>query len=105
MFSIGDDFKNIMDEVKDACKPKMTETNKQTAPDIIEIGGIKYQRVEEPPKPRTLHGILQSYWNVDESESICGFVEKWISLHSCDFNDRYAEGYEDALNHLKENLK
>ena len=24
MFSIGDDFKNIMDEVKDACKPKMT---------------------------------------------------------------------------------
>jgi hypothetical protein len=24
MFSIGDDFKNIMDKVKDACKPKMT---------------------------------------------------------------------------------
>ena len=66
MFSIGDDFKNIMDEVKDACKPKMTETNKQTAPDIIEIGGIKYQRVEEPPQPRTLHNILQTYWNVDE---------------------------------------
>ena len=48
----------------------MTETNKQTAPDIIEIGGIKYQRVEEPPQPRTLHNILQTYWNVDESESI-----------------------------------
>jgi hypothetical protein len=32
-------------------------------------------------------------------------LKEWISLHSCDFNDRYAEGYEDALNHLKENLK
>ena len=107
MFSIGDDFKNIMDEVKDACKPKMTETNKQTAPDIIEIGGIKYQRVEEQPQPRTLHNILQTYWNVDESESICGFVEKWIPQYSCDWVvcKEYLDGYTDALNNLKANLK
>jgi hypothetical protein len=32
-------------------------------------------------------------------------LKEWISLHSCVFNDRYAEGYKDALNHLKENLK
>jgi hypothetical protein len=31
----------------------MTETNKQTAPDIIGINGVKYQRVEEPPPPQT----------------------------------------------------
>ena len=84
----------------------MTKTNKQTAPDIIEIGGVKYQRVEEPPKPRTLHDILQSYWNVDESESICGFVEKWMSQYTHNvMTGEYLKGYEDALNNLKANLK
>ena len=107
MFSIGDDFKNIMDEVKDACKPKMTEINKQTAPDIIEIGGVKYQRVEEPPKILTL---CETLYNMDYhhiSEDICEIVEKWIPQYSCDWVvcKEYLDGYTDALNNLKENLK
>jgi hypothetical protein len=85
----------------------MTETNKQTAPDIIEINGVKYQRVEEPPKPPTLSSALLAKTQLSGWGCllICEIVKDWISLHSCDFNDRYAEGYEDALNNLKENLK
>ena len=35
MFSIGDDFKNIMDEVKDACKPKMTDDITKELAEIV----------------------------------------------------------------------
>lgn len=39
------------------------------------------------------------------SYEIVDAVEEWISQYACDFNDRYAEGYETALKDLKENLK
>ena len=41
----------------------------------------------------------------DCSYEIVDAVEEWISQYGCDCNDRYAEGYEDALKTLKENLK
>jgi hypothetical protein len=85
----------------------MTETNKQTAPDIIEINGVKYQRVEEP-KPLTLwKTIYNNKFSDDTSEDICEIVRDWISQYSCDWVvcKEYLDGYTDALNNLKENLK
>lgn len=84
----------------------MTETNKQTAPDIIEINGVKYQRVEEP-KPITLYKTLYDMGYHHISEDICEIVRGWTSQHSCDWAvcKEYLDGYTDALNHLKENLK
>ena len=40
----------------------MTETNKQTTPDIIEINGVKYQSVDKP-KPETLYGVCMDWWD------------------------------------------
>ena len=84
----------------------MTEINKQTAPDIIEINGVKYQRVEEP-KPITLYKTLYNMDYHHISEDICEIVRDWISQYSCDWAvcKEYLDGYTDALNNLKENLK
>jgi hypothetical protein len=86
----------------------IAETNKQTAPDIIEINGVKYQRVEEPPKILTLWKTLYNKkFSDDTSEDICEIVEKWIPQYSCDWVvcKEYLDGYTDALNNLKANLK
>ena len=84
-----------------------TNTNTEE-PDIIEINGVKYQRVEEP-KPRTLNSNLLTKTQVPRRgcEKICKIVEEWISQYSCDWVvcNEYLDGYTDALNHLKENLK
>lgn len=74
--------------------------------DTATIMGVKYQRVEEP-KPPTLNSVLLTKTQMSRQgcENICKIMKEWISQYSCDFNDRYAEGYEDALNELKENLK
>jgi hypothetical protein len=86
----------------------MTETKKQTAPDIIEINGVKYQRVEES-KPPTLSSALLAKTQLSgfDCELICKIVEEWISQYSCDWVvcKEYFDGYTDALNNLKENLK
>jgi hypothetical protein len=54
-------------------KNQMTETNKQTALDIIEINGVKYQRINEPkPEPETLTlKQLLKKWEFD-------FSGKWV---------------------------
>jgi hypothetical protein len=85
----------------------MTETNKQTAPDIIEINGVKYQRVEDPNPPTLWKTLYDNKFSNDTSEDICEFVKEWISQHSCDWVvcKEYLDGYTDALNNLKENLK
>ena len=61
-------------------------TNNNSAPDLIEIGGIKYKKVvEEPKKPQTLYDALQLpyftvgyHFNEGQKDWICKVVEKWL---------------------------
>ena len=41
-------------------------------------------------------------YSTDMSYEIVDAVEKWISRYSCDFNNRYSEGYNTALKDLKD---
>jgi hypothetical protein len=53
-------------------------TNQQPfQPDIIEVFGAKYQRVEEP-KPQTLYDALIDDFDSEEREIICDNVSKWL---------------------------
>ena len=65
----------------------MTETNKQTALDIIEINGVKYQRIDEPkpePETLTLKNLLKK-WEID-------FAANWAIL-----KNRDSELYEEEV--------
>jgi hypothetical protein len=50
-------------------------TNQQPL-DIIEIGGVKYQRIEEP-KPQTLLEYFNSF-GIIGAEGICNIVRGWL---------------------------
>lgn len=92
------------------CPYKKSQMTNQQLPDIIEIGGVKYQRVEEP-KPQTLLEIIRE-WCDDDNQPTCeelvSRIEKgWLpneGCHELNSND-YCEGWNDCIEHLKENLK
>jgi hypothetical protein len=77
-------------------------TNQQPL-DIIEIGGVKYQRVEEP-KPQTLLEYFNSF-GIIGAEGICNIVAKWLPDEVIEDGEDYNNGWNDCLQHLKENLK
>ena len=62
----------------------MTKNN--SAPDIIEIGGVKYQKVEEEPKkPQTLYDAIELsnytyeyYFSKEQKHYLCKVVDKWL---------------------------
>jgi hypothetical protein len=84
-------------------------TNQQP-PDIIEIGGVKYQRLPEP-KPQTLYDALSkkrgNYPMGMPEDVICEIVERWLPLEGCHElkSYDYSAGWNDCLQHLKEKLK
>ena len=81
-------------------------TNQQP-PDIIEIGGVKYQRLPEP-KPQTLYEILCAKdGQFINREFICEIVEDWLPLEGCHElkSYDYSAGWNDCLQKIKENLR
>ena len=80
-------------------------TNQQP-PDIIEIGGVKYQRIVEK-KPQTLYDALLDDFDIQDCEIICNMVDNWISQRNCDYVGcaNYLQGYNALMKTLKENLK
>jgi len=81
-------------------------------PDIIEIGGVKYQRVEEQ-KPQTLYERLSNSLDgtiiVCDSrlkDIICTIVSNWLpnQLEHKSI-DSYSSGWNDCLNRLRLTLK
>jgi hypothetical protein len=76
-------------------------------PDIIEIGGVKYQRIV---KPQTLYEIIRE-WNDNEDyptcEELVSRIEDWISRYKCDYVvcAEYLQGYNALMETLKANLK
>jgi len=55
-------------------------TNQQP-PAIIEIGGVKYQRIMEK-KPQTLFDALLDDFDWEERENICGIIRGWLINHT-----------------------
>ena len=91
---------------------QMTKNN--SAPDIIEIGGVKYQKVEEEPEVlKTLYDALQCplhingyHFNEDQKDWICDIVKRWMSQYADNVMcGEYKKGYEYCLTVLEENLK
>ena len=104
--------KNLLEK---AYYEQMTKTN--PAPDIIEIGGVKYQRVKEEPKePQTLYDALELpncaygyYFSEEQKDWICKVVEEWLSqFHPDDMsfeNLSYSNAFFDALDLLRKTLR
>ena len=102
----------------------MTETNKQTALDIIEINGVKYQRINEPkpePETLTLKNLLKK-WEFDFSgkwvknmitselyeEEVERFIQmfiEWMPDAIGDVQDDWDDGYNSYRNTLMRKLK
>lgn len=85
----------------------MSKTNKQTTPDIIEINGVKYQRVEEPEKLKTLYQMFyDEKWTASSCNGFCKIVKEWMSQYTHNvMTGEYLKGYEECLTVLEKNLK
>jgi glutaredoxin len=78
---------------------------------IIVVDGVKYQRIVEKPKPQTLFEIIREWCDDDDQptcEELVNKIEReWLpneGCHELNSND-YCEGWNDCIEHLKENLK
>ena len=92
--------------LKKAYYEQMTENN--PAPDIIEIGGVKYQKIEEEPEElKTLYQMLDDeMYYPDRRDNICNIVKRWMSQYADNVMcGEYKKGYEYCLTVLEENLK
>ena len=104
--------KNLLEK---AYYEQMTKNN--PAQDIIEIGGIKYQKVvEEPKEQQTLYDALQLtyftngyHFNEGQKDWICKVVEEWLSqFHPDDMsfeNLSYSNAFFDALDLARKTLR
>ena len=79
-------------------------------PDIIEIDGVKYLKMEKPKKPKTLEQMLdgEKYFPY-RCDTMCDIVERWMSQvhpHDASFgNLTYCNGFFDAIEALRSNLR
>ena len=104
--------KNLLEK---AYYEQMTKNN--SAPDIIEIGGVKYQKVvEEPKKPQTLYDAIELsnytyeyYFSKEQKHYLCKVVDKWLSqfyLNKMSFgNLSYSNAFFDALDLARKTLR
>ena len=89
------------------CPYKKSQMTNQQPPDIIEIGGVKYQRIEEP-KPTTLYEALHEvYYGTTyvHKEEICGVVERWLPDEVIEDGEEYHYGWNACLKYLRERIK
>jgi len=82
-------------------------TNQQP-PDIIEIGGVKYQRVEEPKPPTLYKTLLQkTEYYPKVCGEICDVVEDWLPLEGCHElkSYGYSAGWNDCIKVIRRKLR
>jgi len=114
----SEETKEVFDKIKNAY-PKFS---------VIEIGGVKYQRIEEPQSKsmdEVVDRLIKKYqaqklWNkvrnelgysVDLTDEIVDLVEKWIpkeqiSAGSQNVNtELLVDGFNDAIRKMKEMLR
>jgi hypothetical protein len=104
MFGIEEDFQQLMEQFYGPLGEKQP-------PDTIEIGGVKYKRVEEPP---TLYDKLETwieYGNFAQSKDvlvneILNIVKEFIP-DTCKnkFMSEYLLGYNEAIKEVNKRLK
>jgi hypothetical protein len=72
----------------------------------VKIDGVEYQRVE-PPKPPTLYDALCEKGGMYSSvcDTVVEIVKEWLPLERYENGDGYNIGWNDCLQHLKENIK
>lgn len=108
MFGIEKDFQNLMEQVYGPLGEK--QMTKQEPPTIIEIGGVKYKRVEEEPEElKTLYQMVyDNKWTARSCDEVCNIVKEWMSQYNCDTNkwdEDYKCGFLDCIDVLRKNLK
>ena len=113
----------------DCDKPLLDKIrNAYPKPDVIEIGGVKYQRIEEPhPKPmdEVVDRLIKKYqaqklWNrvrdelgysIDCCDSIVDLVESWLpepqsAAGSQNVDVEFlVDGFNDCVRKMKEPLR
>ena len=114
---INDDTLSVLMKIKNAY-PK---------PDVIEIGGVKYQRVEEPSKPmdEVVDRLVKKYqaqklfnrlidelgYSIDLCDEIVDLVEDWIpepqsAVGSQNIDVEFlVDGFNDCVRKMKEMLR
>jgi hypothetical protein len=90
-------------------------TKKEPTPIVIHedentivVGGVKYQRVEEP-KPHTLYGIIRE-WNDNEDYPTCEELvnrigSEWLPNDDPHDGEEYQLGWNACLEYLRKKLK
>ena len=105
MFGIDKDFQNLMEQVYGPLN------RDKEPPDTIEIGGVKYKRIEEPP---TLYDKLETwieYGNFSQSKDvlvneILNMVKEFIPEPvKNNFMSEYLLGYNEAIKKMEKKLK
>lgn len=91
---------------------------KQSIPDIIEINGVKYKKLEEKPKPKYLRNIIASYFipydgdDPDVMERISNSVDdlvgeiarNWLPDPIEDQCDEYTNAWNNGWNSFRKQL-
>lgn len=116
MFGIEKDYQKLLEQVYGPLgeKPQMTEQQlkDKLPPDIIEIGGVKYQKVKEP-EPKTLKELFEIYvehgnWAQSKdviAQELVNIVKEFIPERvMCDDED-YDAGHNYAIKKMEEKLK
>jgi hypothetical protein len=111
-----------------ATKPILEKIkNAYPKPDVIEIGGVKYQRIDEPSKPmdEVVNRLVKKYeaqklfnrlvdelgYDFDACNDIVDLVEDWIldeqsSAGSQNLDtELLVDGFNDAIRKMKEMLR
>ena len=115
MFGIEEDFQQLMEQVYGPLgeKPQMTEQKlkDKLLPDIIEIGGVKYKRIEEQQSfYDKLWGLLKTkIGNTIECDYMADQVRDLIREHipepvKNNFVSEYLFGYNEAIREVKVRL-
>jgi hypothetical protein len=83
------------------CFPKVIDEN------TIVIDGVEYKKVEEP-KPQTLFNVIYE-WRYNTPNETCDDlvmrIDEWFPELGVIQPPLYAKGWEDCINHLRNNIK
>ena len=116
-----------VEKTDDTYSVLMKIKNAYPKPDVIEIGGVKYQRVEEPSKPmdEVVDRLVKKYqaqklfnrlidelgYSIDLCDEIVDLVEDWIpepqsAVGSQNIDVEFlVDGFNDCVRKMKEMLR
>jgi hypothetical protein len=88
------------------CPYRKSQMTNQQPPDIIEIGGLKYQRLSEP-KPETLYDIIYE-WKYNTYDPTCeelvNRIGNWLPDGVKSYSE-YDDGWNDCIKVIRRKLR